>query len=102
MEVVVTPLDADASIGISTGIDATITNHGRQHLDETQIRVFGQHLLRGIYTTGTIATISRSPHIVTSTAQRALLHRERTSVVTTQHRAGASRAARHADENELG
>lgn len=51
MEVVVTPLDADASIGISTGIDATITNHGRQHLDETQIRVFGQHLLQGIYTT---------------------------------------------------
>lgn len=51
MEVAVTPLDGDASIGISTGIDATITNHGRQHLDETQVRVFGQHLLQGIYTT---------------------------------------------------
>lgn len=51
MEVVVTPLDADANIGISTGIDATITNHGRQHLDETQVRVFGQHLMQGIYTT---------------------------------------------------
>ncbi|MBJ3590498.1 glycoside hydrolase family 65 protein [Salmonella enterica subsp. enterica serovar Saintpaul] len=51
MEVTITPLDADASIVISTGIDATITNHGRQHLDETQVRVFGQHLLQGIYTT---------------------------------------------------
>ncbi|ENM1950755.1 glycoside hydrolase family 65 protein, partial [Citrobacter braakii] len=51
MEVVVTPLDGDASIGISTGIDATMTNHGRQHLDETQVRVFGQHLMQGIYTT---------------------------------------------------
>ncbi len=36
---------------ISTGIDATQTNHGRQHLDETQVRVFGQHLMQGIYTT---------------------------------------------------
>ncbi|WP_260864286.1 glycoside hydrolase family 65 protein [Citrobacter sp. Marseille-Q6884] len=51
MEVTITPLDADASIVISTGIDATMTNHGRQHLDETQVRVFGQHLLQGIYTT---------------------------------------------------
>lgn len=63
MEVVVTPLDGDASIGISTGIDATMTNHGRQHLDETQVRVFGQHLMQGIYTTGTIVMISLSPRI---------------------------------------
>lgn len=46
----ITPLDSDAIIALSTGIDATITNHGRQHLDETQLRVFGQHLLQGIYT----------------------------------------------------
>lgn len=51
MELAITPLDADASIVISTGIDATMTNHGRQHLDESQVRVFGQHLLQGIYTT---------------------------------------------------
>ena len=36
---------------ISTGIDATQTNHGRQHIDEIQVRVFGQHLMQGIYTT---------------------------------------------------
>lgn len=65
MEVAVTPLGGDAFIGISTGIDATITNHGRQHLDETQVRVFGQHLLQGIYTTGTIVTISRSRRFAT-------------------------------------
>lgn len=47
----VTPLDGAATISLSTGIDATQTNHGRQHLDETQVRVFGQHLLQGIYTT---------------------------------------------------
>ena len=47
----VTPLDGPATVSLSTGIDATQTNHGRQHLDETQVRVFGQHLLQGIYTT---------------------------------------------------
>ncbi|EAW5731540.1 glycoside hydrolase family 65 protein [Salmonella enterica] len=51
MEMTITPLDANASITLSTGIDATMTNHGRQHLDEAQIRVFGQHYLQGIYTT---------------------------------------------------
>lgn len=51
MELTITPLDSDASISISTGIDATVTNHGRQHLDEAQVRVFGQHFLQGIYTT---------------------------------------------------
>lgn len=51
MTLSITPLDSDALIALSTGIDATITNHGRQHLDETQLRVFGQHLLQGIYTT---------------------------------------------------
>lgn len=51
LEITITPLDADALVLISTGIDATQTNHGRQHLDETQVRVFGQHLMQGIYTT---------------------------------------------------
>lgn len=51
MEITIAPLDADASIAMSTGIDATMTNHGRQHLDEAQVRVFGQHYLQGIYTT---------------------------------------------------
>ncbi|WP_434659106.1 glycoside hydrolase family 65 protein [Klebsiella sp. MISC125] len=51
MTVVITPLDGEATISLSTGIDATTTNHGRQHLDEIQVRVFGQHLLQGIYTT---------------------------------------------------
>lgn len=51
LEITITPLDADASVLISTGIDATQTNHGRQHLDETQVRVFGQHLMQGSYTT---------------------------------------------------
>ncbi len=49
LEITITPLDADASVLISTGIDATQTNHGRQHIDET-VRVFGQHLMV-IYTT---------------------------------------------------
>ncbi len=47
LEITITPLDADALVLISTGIDATQTNHGRQHLDETQLRVFGQHLMQG-------------------------------------------------------
>lgn len=51
MRLFITPLDAAATVSVSTGIDATQTNHGRQHLDETQVRVFGQHLLQGIYST---------------------------------------------------
>lgn len=51
LRLTITPLDSSARITLSTGIDATQTNTGRQHLDETQIRVFGQHLLQGIYTT---------------------------------------------------
>ena len=51
LEITITPLDADTSVLISTGIDATQTNHGRQHIDEIQVRVFGQHLMQGIYTT---------------------------------------------------
>lgn len=63
MRLSITPLDGDATITLSSGIDATITNHGRQHLDEVQVRVFGQHLLQGIYTTQDGATdISVSTH----------------------------------------
>ena len=51
MSLSITPLGSDATVTLSTGIDATVTNHGRQHLDETQVLVFGQHLLQGIYTT---------------------------------------------------
>lgn len=51
MQLSITPLDAQATVSLTTGIDATMTNHGRQHLDETWVRVFGQHLLQGIYTT---------------------------------------------------
>lgn len=40
LEITITPLDADASVLISTGIDATQTNHGRQHLDETSAGVW--------------------------------------------------------------
>lgn len=40
LEITITPLDADASVLISTGIDATQTNHGRQHLDETRAGVW--------------------------------------------------------------
>lgn len=49
LEITITPLDADTSVLISTGIDATQTNHGRQHLDETQVRVFGQHLMQDLH-----------------------------------------------------
>ncbi|MGL5384993.1 MAG: glycoside hydrolase family 65 protein [Enterobacterales bacterium] len=47
----ITPLDGDALVTISTGIDATQTNSGRQHLDETSVRVFDQLYLQGCYRT---------------------------------------------------
>lgn len=51
MRLIITPLDSEASITLVTGIDATQTNAGRQHLDETQVRVFGHHYLQGVYST---------------------------------------------------
>lgn len=47
----VTPLDGSAQMGLSTGIDATQTNSGRQHLDEVSVRVFDQQYIQGIYET---------------------------------------------------
>lgn len=47
----VTPLDGSAQMGFSTGIDATQTNSGRQHLDEVSVRVFDQQYIQGIYET---------------------------------------------------
>ncbi|MGB7801625.1 glycoside hydrolase family 65 protein [Buttiauxella sp.] len=49
--IAITPLDDDANVTISTGIDATQTNSGRQHLDETSVRVFEQRYLQGCYRT---------------------------------------------------
>lgn len=51
MRLTITPLDADATVSLTTGIDATQTNSGRQHLDEVQVRVFGEHFLQGVYAT---------------------------------------------------
>lgn len=49
--IAITPLDDAACVTISTGIDATQTNSGRQHLNETSVRVFEQRYLQGVYTT---------------------------------------------------
>ncbi|MFP1591275.1 hypothetical protein ACLB1M_11865 [Escherichia coli] len=51
LEITITPLDADASVLISTGIDATQTNHGRRHLDRNQSAGI-KHLMQGIYHPG--------------------------------------------------
>lgn len=79
MTLSITPLDGDASITLSTGIDATITNHGRQHLDETQVRVFGQHLLQGIYTT-------QDGHSEISVSTHCLINGEEQSCFTAKER----------------
>ncbi|STQ11567.1 Kojibiose phosphorylase [Enterobacter cloacae] len=51
MQLSVTPLDASSDVMLSTGIDATQTNSGRQHLDEISVRVFDQHYMQGVYET---------------------------------------------------
>ncbi len=51
MQLSVTPLDAASDVMLSTGIDATQTNSGRQHLDEISVRVFDQHYMQGVYET---------------------------------------------------
>ena len=51
LQLSVTPLDGTSRISFSTGIDATQTNSGRQHLDEMSVQVFDQHLMQGVYET---------------------------------------------------
>lgn len=51
MEFTVTALDEDITLALSTGIDGTQTNSGRQHLDELSLRVFGQQVLQGVWGT---------------------------------------------------
>lgn len=51
MQFTVTALDAGVSLSLSTGIDGTQTNSGRQHLDELSLRVFGQEILQGAWAT---------------------------------------------------
>ncbi len=51
MQLSITPLDAAAHAVLQTGIDATQTNSGRQHLDEVSVRVFDQEYMQGVYET---------------------------------------------------
>ena len=51
MQISITPLDAVSQVVLKTGIDATQTNSGRQHLDEVSVRVFDQHYMQGVYET---------------------------------------------------
>ncbi|MGM1298044.1 glycoside hydrolase family 65 protein, partial [Enterobacter hormaechei] len=51
MRLSITPLDGAAQAVLKTGIDATQTNSGRQHLDEISVRVFDQHYMQGVYET---------------------------------------------------
>lgn len=47
----ITPLDGAAKVKVTTGIDASLTNSGRQHLQELSVRVFDQQYLQGHYRT---------------------------------------------------
>lgn len=51
MQLSITPVDDASQVVLKTGIDATQTNTGRQHLDEMSVRVFDQHYLQGGYET---------------------------------------------------
>lgn len=51
MQLSITPVDAASLMVVKTGIDATQTNSGRQHLDEISVRVFDQHYMQGVYET---------------------------------------------------
>ncbi|ALB62891.1 Maltose phosphorylase / Trehalose phosphorylase [Cronobacter condimenti 1330] len=51
LRLAITPLDGTATIRVATGIDATQTNSGRQHLAERELRVFENSYLQGRYRT---------------------------------------------------
>ncbi|MBK5143618.1 glycoside hydrolase family 65 protein [Budviciaceae bacterium BWR-B9] len=61
----ITPLDIPCHLQIMTGIDATQTNFGRQHLNETEVRVFEQQYLQGSYRT----TDNQQEVVITSYCQ---------------------------------
>lgn len=50
-KVEVTSLDRNASIKITTGIDAQCSNFGKQHLHEENVRVIDKKVMQGIYKT---------------------------------------------------
>ncbi|PGM52079.1 glycoside hydrolase family 65 protein [Bacillus sp. AFS053548] len=50
-KITVTTLDCDASIKITTGIDAQTSNFGKQHLLEENIRVIDKKVMHAVYTT---------------------------------------------------
>ena len=62
MQLSITPVDAASKIVLKTGIDATQTNSGRQHLDEVSVRVFDPNFIQGVY-----ETQDRASDIVVST-----------------------------------
>jgi len=69
LRLTIRPLDGDANITFVTGIDATQTNSGRQHLDEMSLRVHDEHFLQGIYRPqGTETDIAISCHCQVSRA----------------------------------
>lgn len=45
-KVEITPLDADASVCVESGIDGRMTNEGSQHFHQGDMRVFGNRILR--------------------------------------------------------
>jgi hypothetical glycosyl hydrolase len=50
-KVSIVSLDRDVNVTIVTGIDAQLTNFGRQHLIEEKVRVFDEEILQGVYQT---------------------------------------------------
>ncbi|HDI3019832.1 TPA: glycoside hydrolase family 65 protein [Cronobacter turicensis] len=51
LRLTITSLDGAATVRVATGIDATQTNSGRQHLAERELRVFDNCYLQGRYRT---------------------------------------------------
>lgn len=79
----VTPLDGDATIKLVSGIDATQTNSGRQHLDEQSLRVYDEAYLQGVYRVqdsdvdvaiGCHFLVSQADQRVTATNRKLLQH----------------------------
>lgn len=51
LRLAITPVDSAATVRVATGIDATQTNSGRQHLAERELRVFENSYLQARYRT---------------------------------------------------
>ncbi|ELY2786127.1 glycoside hydrolase family 65 protein [Cronobacter sakazakii] len=90
LRLAITPVDSAATVRVATGIDATQTNSGRQHLAERELRVFENSYLQARYRTldnvsdvtlGCVCRVNAQAQVSFSAKNRRLLQHSQQTLV---------------------